>query len=346
MATAVFASWLPPGQWGDTDMTPLNGGRVFIYQAGTSTPDTSYPTYNDALAGTNANTNPVNLDVSGFGQIWLQSGRLYKIIVQRSVAAGGAQVGPTIDNYNPAAAQQYPALDQWVRETTTPAFLTTTSLRFAGIDLTARYVAGRRIMTQNSGGTVFATVASSAFSLGNTNVVIATDSGVLDAGLSSVYYCLTTPPGQGTAPPGIGDRTSFISVYLSANQAILTGADRKIQFDTEISDLLAEYDNATNFRWTPLYQSSSQWNKRYLHTINVTLDTSIVSAQLMLYRNGAAIQRWTQNHGIAGGTLHASWIENQQASTGNFYEIFVNPSANVNVRGGITATTWQVTAIP
>ena len=82
------------------------------------------------------------------------------------------------------------------------------------------------------------------------------------------------------------------------------------------------------------------------HTINVTLDTSIVSAQLMLYRNGAAIQRWTQNHGIAGGTLHASWIENQQASTGNFYEIFVNPSANVNVRGGITATTWQVTAIP
>ena len=54
MATALFAApILPPaGQWFDNSGDPLNGGEVYIYVAGTTTNETSYPTYDDALAGT------------------------------------------------------------------------------------------------------------------------------------------------------------------------------------------------------------------------------------------------------------------------------------------------------
>lgn len=43
----------------------LNGGKLYSYEVGTTTPKNTYPTLTDALAGTNANTNPVILDSRG-----------------------------------------------------------------------------------------------------------------------------------------------------------------------------------------------------------------------------------------------------------------------------------------
>lgn len=43
----------------------LSGGKVYSYDAGTTTPRATYPTVDDALASTNANTNPVILDSQG-----------------------------------------------------------------------------------------------------------------------------------------------------------------------------------------------------------------------------------------------------------------------------------------
>lgn len=49
----------------DTGVNVLNGGKIYVYVAGTSTPVSTYPTLADAQAQTNANPNPVVLDSAG-----------------------------------------------------------------------------------------------------------------------------------------------------------------------------------------------------------------------------------------------------------------------------------------
>lgn len=56
----------------------LAGGKVFTYQAGTTTPLASYV---DQSGGT-PNTNPLVLDSSGRGDLWFQVGLAYKVVVQ------------------------------------------------------------------------------------------------------------------------------------------------------------------------------------------------------------------------------------------------------------------------
>jgi len=64
----------------DGDGAPLSGGKVYTYEAGTSTP---LATYSDS-AGTSANTNPVVLDSRGEADIWYQVGKAYKIVLKDS----------------------------------------------------------------------------------------------------------------------------------------------------------------------------------------------------------------------------------------------------------------------
>lgn len=64
---------------------PLSGGKLNTYVGGTvNTPLATYPTYADALAGTNANANPIILDANGectaFG-----INTLYKFVLTDSV---------------------------------------------------------------------------------------------------------------------------------------------------------------------------------------------------------------------------------------------------------------------
>jgi len=67
---------------------PLNGGLIYTYAAGTTTPAT---TYTDGTTGT-ANSNPIVLDSSGRtpNEIWLNSGVLYKFVLKDST---GSQIG-------------------------------------------------------------------------------------------------------------------------------------------------------------------------------------------------------------------------------------------------------------
>jgi hypothetical protein len=70
---------MPRLQFLDANGKPLAGGKVFTYQAGTTTPQA---TFVDS-AGVIQNANPVILDAGGFGNIWLAA-QSYKILVQNS----------------------------------------------------------------------------------------------------------------------------------------------------------------------------------------------------------------------------------------------------------------------
>lgn len=59
----------PKVQYFDNNGDPLSGGKVFVYLPGTTTKTNSFPTIADAIAGTNANANPVVLDGRGEANI-------------------------------------------------------------------------------------------------------------------------------------------------------------------------------------------------------------------------------------------------------------------------------------
>ena len=65
---------VPKIQFFANDGTPLVGGKLYTYAAGTTTPLATYVSY----AGTTANTNPVILDSRGEADVWLGNA-LYKL---------------------------------------------------------------------------------------------------------------------------------------------------------------------------------------------------------------------------------------------------------------------------
>jgi hypothetical protein len=71
-------------QFFDNTGLPLNGGLIYTYQAGSTTPLATYTDIN----GTVANSNPIVLDSSGRppSQVWLTYGFNYKFVVQTSAA--------------------------------------------------------------------------------------------------------------------------------------------------------------------------------------------------------------------------------------------------------------------
>ena len=61
----------------DNDGTPLSGGKIYTYDAGTSTPKA---TFTDSDENTQ-NTNPIILDANGRAEIWLDTGN-YKFVLR------------------------------------------------------------------------------------------------------------------------------------------------------------------------------------------------------------------------------------------------------------------------
>jgi len=70
-------------QFFDNNGTPLSGGKIFSYLAGTTTPQATYTSSNGAVA----HTNPIILDSAGRvpgGEIWNDYSALYKFILKTS----------------------------------------------------------------------------------------------------------------------------------------------------------------------------------------------------------------------------------------------------------------------
>lgn len=77
MATMNLAPILKH-QFSDSNGNPLVGGKLFSYQAGTTTPQA---TYTD-ISGVTPNANPVVLDSAGECSLWLDPSLSYKFIMQ------------------------------------------------------------------------------------------------------------------------------------------------------------------------------------------------------------------------------------------------------------------------
>jgi len=69
-------------QFFDDNGSPLSGGKLYTYLAGTTTPAVTYT----SLSGLTANANPIILDAAGrpAQEVWLTSGVSYKFVVKTS----------------------------------------------------------------------------------------------------------------------------------------------------------------------------------------------------------------------------------------------------------------------
>jgi hypothetical protein len=107
MAAVILSPFVGVGgQLFDDNGTPLAGGTINTYLAGTTTNAATYTT----SAGNIAHTNPIVLDAAGripSGEVWLLFNTSYKFIVKDANGVligtydniGGTSVGANVQNY-------------------------------------------------------------------------------------------------------------------------------------------------------------------------------------------------------------------------------------------------------
>jgi hypothetical protein len=98
---------------------------------------------------------------------------------------------------------------------------------------------------------------------------------------------LTLPAATGTVMVS-GNMPAF-SAYANNSQTISAGTFTKVQVNTEEFDTNSNYDNATNYRFTPTVAGYYQVNGQTNATSTVTL-TRIIPA---IYKNGSAVKYGT-----------------------------------------------------
>jgi hypothetical protein len=168
---------------------PASGAKLFSYAAGSTTKQTTYTT----SVGDVANTNPIILNSEGrtpYG-VWLTTGLNYKFVLAPSTDTD-PPTSPifsedVVSGINDTAA---PTTSQWNDSGLTPTFVSTTQFTLIG-DQTTNFHVGRRLKLVNTAGTLYGQITVSAYTA-LTTITVVLDSGVLDAGLSSVAYGVLT----------------------------------------------------------------------------------------------------------------------------------------------------------
>jgi hypothetical protein len=217
----------------------LSGGKIWTYQAGTTTP---FTTWTDSTQ-TVANANPIILDSAGrpLNEIWLQSGYLYKFILTDS----NDNILGTWDNIsgvNDITTSITTA--EWSTTSLTPSYINPTTFSVPGNNVSL-FEINRRVKIAVGAGTVYGYVVSSVFGT-VTTVVIVPDSTVLDAGISSVSVGLldsvhVSIPQQYlamNAPLTVASATTTpIGATMSAN-VIVSGVVTITAFDNVLAGIV------------------------------------------------------------------------------------------------------------
>jgi hypothetical protein len=208
-------------QFFDNNGVPLAGGLIYQYQAGSSTPLTTYTTVN----GTTPNSNPIILDSAGRTpqEIWMQTGYSYKFILQTSAGT----TLQTLDNLYPilqnstAAASPIPVglITMWSGSTgSIPSGWALCNGSNGTPDLRDRFViaAGSTYAVASTGGSADSIIVT------HTHTATVTDPTHFHA---ETNYAggIAQPPISGPASNGLGFATATGSGATLNTQAASTG---------------------------------------------------------------------------------------------------------------------------
>lgn len=114
---------------------------------------------------------------------------------------------------------------------------------------------------------------------------------------------ITTPSAAGTTTLTLPASTGTVmvngpafSAYLGSNQSVSASTYTKVQCNTEEFDTNSNYDNATNYRFTPTVAGYYQING------SIDLGTSSISAGVIkIYKNGSGFKNGAN---FGGGTSY------------------------------------------
>lgn len=168
----------------DSNGSPLAGGLVYWYAAGTTTPRTTYT----SSSGSTAQANPVVLNSRGEpnSPIWLTTGLYYKAVLRDSAGV----LIRTIDNISGINDVAQQAVSEWALMAGTGTWISTTTFSVTG-DVTAILTASRRLKIALS-STFYGTIVSAGYGAGITTVEVigdnGTDIGASSPGAMTVYY--------------------------------------------------------------------------------------------------------------------------------------------------------------
>lgn len=169
------------------DGSPLAGGMIYTYQAGSDS--VQQATYT-GIDGLTANLNPVILDSSGRPNtsFWLTNGQLYNIVITDSD-------GSVLAHYDNVSGVVIPtggsggggSTGIWILETDAISYVSSNQFIIAN-NHTTDFAVGNRVKATVSAGTVYGTVTASSYASPNTQVTLLMDSTNLDSGLSAIYW--------------------------------------------------------------------------------------------------------------------------------------------------------------
>ncbi len=164
----------------DANGNPLSGGKIYTYQAGTTT---LTATYTDSTGGTQQ-ANPIILNSLGVpaSPIWLNGGTTYKFVIKNSADV----TQRTIDGIT-GVNDISTSASEWNESGFVPTYISATQFSVLG-DQTSTLHVNRRVRTRNTGGYVYGRISVSAYGGSVTTVTVVNDSGTMDSGLSSVAY--------------------------------------------------------------------------------------------------------------------------------------------------------------
>lgn len=180
----------------------LAGGLIYTYLAGTTTPQATWTTSAQSVP----NSNPIVLNSAGLPpqEVWLQQGTSYKFVLQ-DAQGNTLQTLDNISGINDIAAVP----SEWVSSNLTVTYINSNQFSVPG-NQTPVFQVGRRVQANVSAGTIWGTIATSAFST-VTTVTVVWDSGQLDSGLSSVSYGLMS-----ATHPSIPNALVNVQAYTNA----------------------------------------------------------------------------------------------------------------------------------
>lgn len=185
----------PKPQYVDSSGVPLNGGKLYFYEAGTST---ALDTYTDST-GSEANTNPVILNANGepTSGIYGPNGTGYKVNLTDS---SDVQITNwPIDNVYPGTLGNNSGWGPSYTVTYTDA----DTLTVSGTDVSDIFHVGRRVWcsdADNSANDVYGVVKSVSFSTDTTIDILVDNLGSINAATDTLYPSIIRADSKSSYP--------------------------------------------------------------------------------------------------------------------------------------------------
>jgi hypothetical protein len=153
---------------------------------------------------------------------------------------------------------------------------------------------------------------------------------------------LTLPTTSGTVittGSTFGGTGPAFSAYASASQSLANTTFLKLQFNTEEFDTNSNYDNATNYRFTPTVEGYYQVNSEAVFSAAANNTSSVF---LILYKNGSAwrhtnLPSTTSGNGI---TVSMSQVIYLNGST-DYIEIYAYQNSGGTINVAITGQQYN-----